>query len=136
MACLTHLAMLLCTPLLAAMAAGVSASDPYYADPLFDAAHDAEFVWHEGEQAWWVIYLQVKQIFYGSAPPFMQHTRTHAHHTHCALHSCFCMVRLFGKRAVAHSTHAPMPLPFESPLCWPCWQLRPTSFACEEDIHI
>lgn len=60
-ACLAHLAMLLCTTLLAAMGAGVSASDPYYADPLFDAAHDAEFVWHEGEQAWWVIYLQVKQ---------------------------------------------------------------------------
>ena len=32
--------------------------DPYYADPLFDAAHDAELVWHEGEQAWWMIYLQ------------------------------------------------------------------------------
>ena len=32
--------------------------DPYYADPLFDGAHDAEFVWHEGEQVWWVIYLQ------------------------------------------------------------------------------
>lgn len=35
--------------------------DPYYADPLFDAAHDAEFVWHEEEQTWWLIYLQVRQ---------------------------------------------------------------------------
>ena len=34
--------------------------DPFYADPLFDAAHDAEFVWHEGEQCWWMIYLQVR----------------------------------------------------------------------------
>lgn len=27
-------------------------SAPFYADPLFDAAHDAEFVWHAGEQTW------------------------------------------------------------------------------------
>jgi hypothetical protein len=26
---------------------------PFYSDPLFDAAHDAEFVWHAGEQTWW-----------------------------------------------------------------------------------
>ena len=25
---------------------------------MFDSAHDAELVWHEGEQAWWLIYLQ------------------------------------------------------------------------------
>ena len=31
---------------------------PFYTDPLFDAAHDAEFVWHAGEQCWWVTYLQ------------------------------------------------------------------------------
>jgi hypothetical protein len=31
---------------------------PFYADPVFDAAHDAEFVWHEGEQCWWMTYLQ------------------------------------------------------------------------------
>ena len=30
-------------------------STPFYADPLFDAAHDAEFVWHEGEQCWWSV---------------------------------------------------------------------------------
>ena len=31
---------------------------PFYADPLFDGAHDAEFVWHDGEGCWWLIYLQ------------------------------------------------------------------------------
>ena len=31
---------------------------PFIEDPLFDSAHDGEFVWHEGEQAWWVTYLQ------------------------------------------------------------------------------
>ena len=31
---------------------------PFYADPLFDGAHDAELVWHTGEQAWWLLYLQ------------------------------------------------------------------------------
>ena len=31
---------------------------PFYSDPLFDAAHDAEFVWHAGEQTWWITYLQ------------------------------------------------------------------------------
>ena len=31
---------------------------PFYADPVFDAAHDAELVWHEGEQCWWMTYLQ------------------------------------------------------------------------------
>ena len=31
---------------------------PFYADPLFDGAHDAEFVWHYGEQTWWLLYLQ------------------------------------------------------------------------------
>jgi hypothetical protein len=31
---------------------------PYYADPLFDAAHDAEFVWNVAEQCYWLIYLQ------------------------------------------------------------------------------
>jgi hypothetical protein len=30
----------------------------FYADPLFDAAHDAELVWHEAEQCWWMTYLQ------------------------------------------------------------------------------
>lgn len=46
-------------PLLLVYVSSVVASDPFYADPLFDAAHDAEFVWHEGEQTWWLIYLQV-----------------------------------------------------------------------------
>ncbi len=31
---------------------------PFYADPVFDAAHDAELVWHEGEACWWMTYLQ------------------------------------------------------------------------------
>ena len=31
---------------------------PFYADPVFDAAHDPELVWHEGESCWWMIYLQ------------------------------------------------------------------------------
>jgi len=31
---------------------------PFYADPLFDSAHDAEFVWSENEQTWWILYLQ------------------------------------------------------------------------------
>ena len=34
------------------------AAAPFYADPLFDGAHDAEFVWHAGEQCWWLTYLQ------------------------------------------------------------------------------
>ena len=32
-------------------------ADPH-ADPLFDSAHDAEFVWSEREQTWWITYLQ------------------------------------------------------------------------------
>ena len=35
-----------------------SAATPFYRDPLFDGAHDAELVWHEGEQSWWLTYLQ------------------------------------------------------------------------------
>ena len=35
-----------------------SSVTPFYADPVFDAAHDAEFVWHAQEQTWWVVYLQ------------------------------------------------------------------------------
>eukprot|EP01052_Picozoa_sp_SAG31_P024315 SAG31_NODE_2060_length_6538_cov_10.244448_3_plen_659_part_00 len=35
-----------------------SAITPFYRDPLFDGAHDAELVWHEGEQSWWITYLQ------------------------------------------------------------------------------
>ena len=30
----------------------------FYADPVFDGAHDAEFVWNEEEQTWWMTYLQ------------------------------------------------------------------------------
>ena len=40
---------------------GVHAA-PFYADPLFDASHDAEFIWHAGEQCWWMSYLQVLTI--------------------------------------------------------------------------
>ena len=35
-----------------------SSRQPFYADPLFDSAHDAEFVWSELEQSWWMTYLQ------------------------------------------------------------------------------
>jgi hypothetical protein len=35
-----------------------SSRQPFYADPLFDSAHDAEFVWSELEQTWWITYLQ------------------------------------------------------------------------------
>jgi hypothetical protein len=35
-----------------------SRRSPFYADPLFDSAHDAEFVWSELEQCWWITYLQ------------------------------------------------------------------------------
>ena len=35
-----------------------SSSTPLFADPVFDAAHDPEFVWSEREQTWWVAYLQ------------------------------------------------------------------------------
>ena len=35
---------------------------PFYADPVFDAAHDAELVWHAQEQTWWVVYLQNRQL--------------------------------------------------------------------------
>ena len=35
-----------------------SSISPLYGDPLFDGAHDAELVWHEGEQCWWLTYLQ------------------------------------------------------------------------------
>jgi hypothetical protein len=31
---------------------------PFYSDPLFDGAHDAELVWNEAEQCWWMTYLQ------------------------------------------------------------------------------
>lgn len=34
------------------------ASTVFYADPVFDGAHDAEFVWSEQEQTWWITYLQ------------------------------------------------------------------------------
>ena len=40
---------------LAAAASAAAVSTPFYADPVFDAAHDAEFVWHEGEQCWWSV---------------------------------------------------------------------------------
>jgi hypothetical protein len=33
---------------------------PFFEDPLFNGAHDAEFIWHEGEQAWWISYLQIR----------------------------------------------------------------------------
>ena len=36
-----------------------SSMTPFYADPVFDAAHDPELVWHAQEQTWWVLYLQV-----------------------------------------------------------------------------
>ena len=36
----------------------VSTTSPFYRDPLFDGAHDAELVWHEAEQCWWLTYLQ------------------------------------------------------------------------------
>jgi hypothetical protein len=63
-------------PLLAAMVATLVLADvaapapaqggvraaPFYADPLFDASHDAEFIWHAGEQCWWMSYLQVLTI--------------------------------------------------------------------------
>lgn len=35
-----------------------SMAAPFFSDPLFDASHDAEFVWHAGEQTWWLTYLQ------------------------------------------------------------------------------
>ena len=35
-----------------------SSMDPFYAEPVFDGAHDAEFVWNEEEQCWWMTYLQ------------------------------------------------------------------------------
>jgi hypothetical protein len=35
-----------------------SLAAPFYSDPLFDAAHDAEFVWDVHEQCWFVTYLQ------------------------------------------------------------------------------
>jgi len=35
-----------------------SSLSPFYADPVFDGAHDAELVWHADEQVWWVVYLQ------------------------------------------------------------------------------
>ena len=40
---------------LAAAASAAAVNTPFYADPVFDAAHDAEFVWHEGEQCWWSV---------------------------------------------------------------------------------
>eukprot|EP01051_Picozoa_sp_SAG22_P014900 SAG22_NODE_1872_length_3397_cov_1.584900_1_plen_182_part_00 len=45
--------------LLSLVATAVAVNSPFYADPLFDAAHDAELVWHEGEQTWWITYLQL-----------------------------------------------------------------------------
>jgi hypothetical protein len=39
--------------------AGYSSTvSPFYSDPLFGGAHDAELVWHEAEQCWWLTYLQ------------------------------------------------------------------------------
>jgi hypothetical protein len=35
-----------------------SSQTPFYSDPVFDAAHDAELVWHAQEQTWWIVYLQ------------------------------------------------------------------------------
>jgi hypothetical protein len=29
-----------------------SSVTPFFGDPLFDGAHDAELVWHRGEQTW------------------------------------------------------------------------------------
>lgn len=45
-------------PLVAPGVGYSSATSPFYGDPLFDGAHDAELVWHEGEQCWWLTYLQ------------------------------------------------------------------------------
>ena len=39
---------------------GYQSGNIFYADPLFDGAHDAELVWHHGEQSWWLLYLQNK----------------------------------------------------------------------------
>ena len=35
-----------------------SSTTPFYSDPVFDAAHDPELVWHAQEQTWWIVYLQ------------------------------------------------------------------------------
>jgi hypothetical protein len=50
-----------------------SATTPFYRDPLFDGVHDAELVWHEAEQSWWLTYLQNR---YNSCTPpgFIQAT--------------------------------------------------------------
>ena len=52
---------------------------PFYADPVFDAAHDAELVWHAQEQTWWIVYLQNRQLLQ-SMPLF----RVSAHGSLCA----------------------------------------------------
>jgi hypothetical protein len=69
-----------------AVAVARGGNDPFYADPLFDAAHDAEFVWHEQEQVWWMIYLQVcvvAQLVGGHSTTRLTHTLSLSHtHTH------------------------------------------------------
>jgi hypothetical protein len=56
---MAQVALLLALLVAVATAAGYdSAHTPLYADPVFDAAHDPEFVWHEGERCWWLAYLQ------------------------------------------------------------------------------
>ena len=42
-----------------------SATSPFYSDPMFGGAHDAELVWHNAEQCWWLTYLQNR---YNSVP--------------------------------------------------------------------
>lgn len=48
----------------AGVAVASSGGVPYYADPVFDAAHDAELVWHETEQTWY--FTTSKQFFFVS----------------------------------------------------------------------
>ena len=52
---MAQVALLLALLVAVATAGYDSAHTPLYADPVFDAAHDAEFVWHEGEQCWWSV---------------------------------------------------------------------------------
>ena len=48
--------------------AGPRRPTPFYQDPLFDAAHDAEFVWHEGEQCWWSVPTRFAPTFPRTPP--------------------------------------------------------------------
>ena len=50
--CTGLLILLLLLQSVASGGAGLAARAPFYQDPLFDSAHDAEFVWHHGEQCW------------------------------------------------------------------------------------